>query len=37
LSDGERVVVGSRNEYRAGMKVTPKEINVAQPGAAGDK
>jgi RND family efflux transporter MFP subunit len=37
LSDGERVVVGSRNEYRAGMKVTPKEINVAQPGAAGEK
>jgi multidrug efflux pump subunit AcrA (membrane-fusion protein) len=37
LSDGERVVVGSRNEYRAGLKVTPKEINVAQPGAAGEK
>jgi RND family efflux transporter MFP subunit len=37
LSDGERVVVGSRNEYRAGMKITPKEINVAQPGAAGEK
>ncbi|MGB8323459.1 MAG: efflux RND transporter periplasmic adaptor subunit [Candidatus Acidiferrum sp.] len=37
LSEGERVVVGSRNEYRAGMKVTPKEINVAQPGAAGEK
>jgi len=32
LSEGERVVVGSRNQFRAGMKVTPKEINVGQPG-----
>jgi len=37
LSEGERVVVGSRNEFRAGMKVTPKEIEVGQPGAAGAK
>jgi len=37
LSEGERVVVGSRNEFRAGMKVTPKEIEVGQPGAAGGK
>jgi RND family efflux transporter MFP subunit len=37
LSAGERVVVGSRNEFHAGMKVTPKEIVVGQPGAAGGK
>jgi len=37
LSGGERVVVGSRNEYRAGMKVTPKEVVLGQPGAAGGK
>jgi RND family efflux transporter MFP subunit len=35
LTDGERVVIGSRNEFRSGMKVTPKEIEVAQPGARG--
>ena len=35
LSDGERVVVGSRNEFRAGMKVSPKEIEVGQPAARG--
>jgi len=35
LSDGERVVIGSRNEFRAGMKVTPKEIELGQPGAPG--
>jgi RND family efflux transporter MFP subunit len=35
LSEGERVVVGSRNEFRAGMKVTPKEIEVGQPGGTG--
>jgi RND family efflux transporter MFP subunit len=32
LREGERVVVGSRNEFRAGMKVTPKEINISKPG-----
>lgn len=37
LSDGERVVVGSRNEFRAGMKVVPKEINVNKPGEAEGK
>jgi RND family efflux transporter MFP subunit len=37
LKEGERVVVGSRNEYRSGMKVAPKEIDVSQPGAAGTK
>jgi RND family efflux transporter MFP subunit len=35
LADGERVVVGSRNEFRAGMKVDPKEIQIGQPGSAG--
>ncbi len=35
LTAGERVVVGSHNEFRAGMKVTPKEIEVGQPGATG--
>jgi RND family efflux transporter MFP subunit len=34
LSNGERVVVGSRNEFRPGMKVVPKEIEIGQPGAA---
>ncbi|HYW67957.1 MAG TPA: efflux RND transporter periplasmic adaptor subunit [Candidatus Dormibacteraeota bacterium] len=37
LSEGERVVIGSRNEFRAGMQVTPKEIEVGQPGATGAK
>jgi RND family efflux transporter MFP subunit len=37
LSDGECVVIGSRNEFRAGMKVTPKEIELGQPGAPGAK
>jgi RND family efflux transporter MFP subunit len=37
LSDGERVVIGSRNEFRAGMKVTPKEIELGQPGGPGAK
>ena len=37
LNEGEQVVIGSRNEFRAGMKVTPKEIEVGQPGAAGAK
>jgi RND family efflux transporter MFP subunit len=37
LSDGERVVIGSRNEFRAGMKVTPKEIELGQPGTPGAK
>jgi RND family efflux transporter MFP subunit len=32
LSEGERVVVGSRTEFRSGMKVKPNEIDTAQPG-----
>lgn len=37
LSEGERVVIGSRNEFRKGMKITPKEIDASEPGAAGGK
>jgi hypothetical protein len=28
------VVVGSRNEFRPGMKVAPKEIDPSRPGGA---
>jgi RND family efflux transporter MFP subunit len=34
LTEGERVVVGSRNEFRTGMKVAPKEIDPSRPGEA---
>jgi RND family efflux transporter MFP subunit len=37
LSEGERVVVGSRNEFRSGLKVAPKEIDPSRPGEAGAK
>jgi RND family efflux transporter MFP subunit len=37
LSEGERVVVGSRNEFRSGMRIQPKEIDVSQPGATEGK
>jgi RND family efflux transporter MFP subunit len=32
LTDGEFVVIGSRNEFRAGMKVIPKVIDPNRPG-----
>jgi hypothetical protein len=32
LTDGEFVVIGSRNEFRPGMKVIPKVIDPSQPG-----
>ncbi|HWY07210.1 MAG TPA: efflux RND transporter periplasmic adaptor subunit [Candidatus Acidoferrales bacterium] len=32
LTDGERVVVGSRNAFRAGMKIVTKEIDPSRPG-----
>jgi RND family efflux transporter MFP subunit len=32
LTDGEFVVIGSRNEFRAGMKVAPKVIDPSRPG-----
>ena len=35
LNQGDRVVIGSLNEFRPGMKVTPKEIDASQPGEAG--
>jgi len=37
LTEGERVVIGSRNEFRKGMKVIPKEIDASEPGSAGGK
>jgi RND family efflux transporter MFP subunit len=37
LSEGERVVVGSRNEFRSGMRIQPKEIDVSLPGATEGK
>ena len=37
LNEGDRVVVGSRNEFRSGMKVKPKEIESSGRGAAGGK
>ena len=37
LNEGDRVVIGSRNEFRGGMKVKPKEVNPSEPGAAGGK
>lgn len=37
LNEGDRVVVGSRNEFRNGMKVKPLEINTSEPGAAGGR
>jgi len=37
LNEGDRVVVGSRNEFRSGMKVKPKEMESGGHGAAGGK
>src|SRR5215469_10365947 len=37
LNEGDRVVVGSRSEFRSGIKVTPKEIDTSEPGRAGGK
>jgi RND family efflux transporter MFP subunit len=34
LTEGERVIIGSRNEFRPGMKVAPKEIDLSRPGDA---
>jgi RND family efflux transporter MFP subunit len=36
LKEGDEVVVGSRNEFRSGMKVQPKEIEIGA-GPAGGK
>jgi RND family efflux transporter MFP subunit len=37
LKEGDEVVVGSRNEYRNGMKVQPKEIEIGGTAAPGGK
>jgi multidrug efflux pump subunit AcrA (membrane-fusion protein) len=37
LSEGDRVVVGSRSVFRIGMKVTPKDMDGDEPGSAGGK
>jgi RND family efflux transporter MFP subunit len=37
LNEGDRVLVGSRNEFRSGMKVNPKEIDAGKPGATEGK
>ena len=37
LNEGDRVVVGSRNEFRNGMKVQPVETNTSEPGVAGGR
>jgi RND family efflux transporter MFP subunit len=35
LNEGDPVVIGSRNEFRNGMKITPKLIDASEPGVAG--
>jgi RND family efflux transporter MFP subunit len=37
LDEGDRVVVGSRSEFRNGMKVRPKELDGGEHNAAGSK
>lgn len=37
LNEGDRVVIGSRNEFHSGMKVKPKEIEASEHGGAGGK
>jgi hypothetical protein len=37
LREGDRVVVGSRSEFRNGMKVTPKEMDNGERGTAGGR
>jgi RND family efflux transporter MFP subunit len=37
LQLGDRVIVGSLNEFRVGMKVRPKEIDAGQPGQTGGR
>jgi len=37
LNEGDRVLVGSRTEFRRGMKVNPKEIDAGKPGATEGK
>lgn len=37
LNEGDRVVIGSRSEFRNGMKVTPKELDGGEHAASGDE
>lgn len=37
LTEGERVVIGSRNDFRKGMKVIPKEVHGGEPETEGGK
>lgn len=37
LKEGDRAVVGSRNVFRSGMKVTPKELDASATGQEGGK
>jgi RND family efflux transporter MFP subunit len=37
LTEGERVVIGSRNEFRKGLEVIAKEIDASEPASGGTK
>ncbi|HET8926062.1 MAG TPA: efflux RND transporter periplasmic adaptor subunit [Candidatus Acidoferrum sp.] len=37
LSDGERVVVGNRSQFRSGQKIQPKEVSSGVTKAGGEK
>jgi RND family efflux transporter MFP subunit len=37
LNEGDRVVVGSRSEFRSGMKVSPKDLTNGERSAAGGR
>jgi RND family efflux transporter MFP subunit len=37
LTEGQEVVIGSRNEFRSGMKIQPKVLDSSAPAAAGGK
>lgn len=36
LSEGDRVVIGNRSQFRSGQKVQPKQVTMQEIGAAGD-
>ena len=35
LSEGDRVVIGNRSQFRSGQKVQPKQVTMQESGAAG--
>lgn len=37
LSDGERVIIGNRSQFRSGQKIQPKEVNAGTAKAGGEK